>query len=419
MKEKQIKIQVLHLITRMIVGGAQENTLLTVNGLKRIPDYELTLLTGPSLGPEGELLSKSSSFKIKLCHYLRRNINPLFDFIAFCQIYSFIKKNKFDIVHTHSSKAGILGRLAAKLAGTKIIIHTIHGLPFFAEQSNLKNKGYIALEKFVARFTQTIICVSQSIIDQAVDAKIAEKEKFVKIYSGIELIHYKKDPEIRAAYRKRLGIPANSLVIGKLARLFNLKGHDFLLDAAVIVKRKSPKLKILFIGDGILRNQLEKKAKKLGLSDNLIFTGLIRPEAVPYYLQCVDVLAHTSLHEGLPRAVVQSFALEIPAVCFNLDGAKDIIRNQVNGILVSPKNIQELANALSQLLGDKKLRQQMGAQGNLLVREAFGSQTMVSSIDFVYRRLLKSLDSKVTNKDELKQIKKINKKIKKLNKKIN
>ncbi|MBU1086282.1 MAG: glycosyltransferase family 4 protein [Candidatus Omnitrophica bacterium] len=417
MKAKQSKIRVLHLITRMIVGGAQENTLLTITGLNRIPDYEITLLTGPSWGPEGELLNKSSGFNLELCSFLRRNINPLFDLIAFCQIYSFIKKNKFDIVHTHSSKAGILGRLAAKLAGVRIIIHTIHGLPFFAGQSNLANKFYIFLEKFAARFTRTIICVSQSIIDEAVRNKIAAKEKFVKIYSGIDLTHYKKDPAIRAAFRKRLGIPENSLVIGKLARLFNLKGHEFLLNAAAVVKQKFPDLKIVLIGDGILREQLEQKAEKLGLSANLIFTGLIRPEAVPYYLQCVDILAHTSLHEGLPRAVVQGFALEIPAVCFNLDGAQDIIRDQANGILVSPKNTHELAKALSKLLADKKLRQQMGAQGNLLVREAFDSQTMVSAIDFVYRRLLKSLDSKVINKEELIRIKKINRKINKLNKK--
>ncbi|MFH1063206.1 MAG: glycosyltransferase family 4 protein [Candidatus Omnitrophota bacterium] len=391
METKQKKIRVLHLITRMIVGGAQENTLLTVVGLNKIADYELTLLTGPSLGPEGALLNnQTSGFKLEVCPFLIRNINPIFDLIAFWKIYWFIKKNKIDIVHTHSSKAGILGRVAAKLAKVPIIIHTIHGLPFFAEQNNLINKIYIFLEKAAARFTDAIICVSQSIIDEAVQAHIAKKEKFVKIYSGIDLTHYHSDEQIRQAYRKRLSIPEDSLVVGKLARLFNLKGHNFLLEAAVIVKQKFPNLKLLFIGDGILKKQLEQKAKKLGLEDCLILTRLIRPEAVPYYLQCVDVLAHVSLHEGLPRAVVQGFALEIPAVCFDLDGAKDIIRNGVNGILVSPKNVPELAKALSKLLGDKALRRQMGEQGKKIVQDAFDSQTMVLAIDFVYRRLLKS-----------------------------
>jgi len=390
MKPKQNKIRILHLITRMIIGGAQENTLLTIEGLNRISDYEATLLTGPSLGPEGTLVSKSNHFKLEHCSALRRNINPILDIIAFFKIYSFIKKNKFDIVHTHSSKAGILGRLAAKMAKVPIIIHTVHGLPFFAEQSNIANKLYIFLEKFAARFTQTIICVSQSIINESIEAGIAPKEKFVKIYSGIDLRHYKKDPEIRAAYRKRLGIPQDSLVIGKLARLFNLKGHNFLLDAAVKVKKDFPKIKILLIGDGILRYQLEAKAKKLGLEDNIVFSGLIRPESVPYYLQCIDVLAHTSLHEGLPRAVVQGFALQIPAVCFKLDGAKDIVRNYINGILISPKNIDELAKALLIVLKDEKLRRQMGDNGNRLARDSFDSQTMVSAIDFVYRRLLKA-----------------------------
>lgn len=387
----QKKIRVLHLITRMIVGGAQENTLLTVLGLNIKTDYEITLLTGPSLGPEGMLIDQTStSFRLEVCPALKRNINPVFDLIAFWKIYNFIKKNKFDIVHTHSSKAGILGRFAAKLARVPIIIHTIHGLPFFAEQNKWLNKIYIFLEKLTASFTDTIICVSQSIIDEAVQAHVAKKEKFVKIYSGIDLTHYKKDPRIREAYRARLGIPQDSLVVGKLARLFNLKGHEFLLKAAVIVKQKFPKFKLLFIGDGILKEQLEQEAKKLGLEDCLIFTGLIRPQTVPYYLQSLDVLAHVSLHEGLPRAVVQGFALEIPVVCFDLDGAKDIIRNGANGILVSPKNIPELAKALSKLLGDEPLRKQMGEQGNQLIRAAFDCQTMVSEIDFVYRKLLKS-----------------------------
>ncbi len=395
MKSKKNKIRVLHLITRMIVGGAQENTLSTIDGLNRIADYELTLLTGPALGQEGNLLHKSPGFELEICSVLRRNINPIIDIIAFFQIYSFIKKNKFSIVHTHSSKAGILGRLAAKMANVPIIIHTIHGLPFFAEQSRIANKLYIFLEKFASRFTQTIICVSRSIIDEAIKAGIAPKEKFVKIYSGINLSHYRKDPEIKQAYRKRLGIPQDSLVIGKLARLFNLKGHDFLLDALVLVKKEFPKIKLLLIGDGILRQKLEQKAKTLGLEDNIIFSGLIRPEAVPYYLQCIDILAHTSLHEGLPRAVVQGFALQIPCVCFNLDGVKDIIKNYINGILVSPKNINELAQSLLKLLKDEKLRQQMGGNGNRLVREDFDAKTMVSEIDFVYRRLLKTKNSKI------------------------
>ena len=155
--KKNTSFKVLHIITRMIIGGAQENTLLSVDGLNANGQFKTVLLTGPALGPEGDLLAKrKSSDSIIFLNELRRNINPIYDLIAFVKIFWFIKKFKFDIVHTHSSKAGILGRAAARLAGTKIIIHTIHGLAFFEEQSKLLNRFYIRLEQMAAKITDKI-----------------------------------------------------------------------------------------------------------------------------------------------------------------------------------------------------------------------------------------------------------------------
>jgi glycosyltransferase involved in cell wall biosynthesis len=384
------KIRILHIITRMIVGGAQENTLISVEGLGAINDYEVTLLTGPSLGPEGSLLEQQpTGFKLQTCVFLRRNINIFNDLLALFSIYRFIKKGNYDIVHTHSSKAGILGRIAAHWAKVPVIVHTVHGLPFFKQQNSFLNKLYIKCEKYAADFTSRIICVSPSLADDAVKAGIAPKNKFETVYSGIVLESYKRDPKIKNSVKQRLMIDKNTIVIGKVARLFHLKGHEFLLEAAYEINKNLPDFKILLIGDGILRQALEKKVRQLDLMDKIIFLGLVRPEAIPYYLQAVDILAHVSLHEGLPRAIVQGFALGIPAVCFDIDGAKDIVNNNVNGILVPPKDTSQLARALTKLMQDKEMAKKMGENGCQIVKESFDANTMVNSLDFIYKSLLK------------------------------
>ncbi|MFH1459576.1 MAG: glycosyltransferase family 4 protein [Candidatus Omnitrophota bacterium] len=372
----------------MIIGGAQENTLDTVIELGKNKNYEVQLFSGYTSGPEGSLISKAvSNCTLKISKFLIRDINPIMDFIALIQLYFFIKKNKFDIVHTHSSKAGILGRFAAKLAKTPIIIHTVHGLPFFKAQNKILNKIYLLLEKITARFTHKIICVSPSLIEDAVSAGVGKREKFVSVYSGIELEKFKKNVREKQTLRKKLGFSEHDIVIGNLSRLFTHKGHEFLLQAAKIIMQKYPKTKLLLIGDGILRNKLKILAGNLRIEKNIVFTGLIVPGKVPQYLQIIDILMHTSLHEGLPRAAVQAFALEIPVIGFDIDGTRDVIKNNVNGFLIAPKNVAGLAAAALKLMENRKLAQRMGKQGADFVRDVFNLKTMIASIDFIYQDL--------------------------------
>ncbi|MBU4478799.1 MAG: glycosyltransferase family 4 protein [Candidatus Omnitrophica bacterium] len=388
--EQKRPIRVVHIITRLIIGGAQENTLLTVFGLQLKGGYEVTLLSGPTTGPEGSLVEKAlKKTTFVILPELRRRINLFFDLIAFIKLYFFIKNGRFDIVHTHSSKAGILGRLAAKLAKAPIIIHTIHGLPFYEEQPKLLNNFYFYLERYASSISDKLICVSQTLIDEAVRRGLAGREKFIKIYSGIELSLYVKNPQAKEALKKKLGIPQTSPVIGKVARLFLHKGHEYLIQAAALIKEKCPEAKILFIGDGILKDELIRLAQRLGVRDMIVFAGLIMPESIPYYIQLIDVIAHASLHEGLPRAVVQGYALGIPAVCFDIDGARDIVHDKTSGYLVEPKNVRQFAERLIDLLQNKDKAKKMGAEGERFVRESFDAQVMVSAIDFVYRELIR------------------------------
>jgi len=385
------RIKIAHIITRMIIGGAQENTLYTVEGLMADHQYDVTLITGPTFGPEGSLMDqvRAKSIRVIMVPTLRRNINPFLDLIAFFHLVTILRREKFDIVHTHSSKAGILGRLAAHFTRTKIIIHTIHGLPFHAYESVLRNLIYRFFEKWVAAFTRRIITVCDEMIRQAVAAGIAPREKFLTIYSGLDISTFLTvNATQRAALRTSWEIPYGAVVIGKVSRLFHLKGHTYLLEAAKRVIDKSPQVYFVFIGGGILEQALREQAERLGIADHIIFTGLVQPEEIPLYLHAVDIVVHVSLREGLPRVVPQAFLAGIPVVAFDIDGAHDIIEDGVNGFLVAPKDSETLAKQLLVLVNLPSLREQFGREGKAKALSLFSKEKMVCEIDHLYKQYI-------------------------------
>ncbi|HIE44089.1 MAG TPA: glycosyltransferase family 1 protein [Candidatus Omnitrophica bacterium] len=394
------RVKIAHIITRLIVGGAQENTILTVERLKKIPDYEVVLITGPPLGPEGSLIEDARKRGIEpvMVESLRRDIYPWLDFKSFFALYSLIRKGSYHIVHTHSTKAGILGRMAAHLAGVPVIVHTIHGLPFFPYQNRFMNFAAVNLERLLGPFTDKIITVCDRMLQKAYRAKVASLEKFITIYSGMELDEFLSTTEAESLKRE-LKIGEGELIVGKIARLFELKGHRFLLKSAKEVISKVPNVKFLFIGDGILKDELKKQASSLGIENHVIFTGLVPPNRIPEYLSIMDVVVHTSLREGLARVIPQAFASSKPIVSFTIDGAEEIIEDGKNGFLIPPPivseqnwelyNSQELTSTILRLLTNKDLRKRMGQEGKKTVDPIFRDDYMVERIDEVYRELLK------------------------------
>jgi glycosyltransferase involved in cell wall biosynthesis len=376
-------------ITRLIVGGAQENTLLTAVGQKR-RGLDVSLLAGPDPGPEGDLHDevRSAEIPLHLLASLVRPIRPDRDLLALWELYRFIKRGRFDVVHTHSSKAGILGRLAARMAGTPIIVHTLHGLVFHEYQADWKNQVYIRLKRLVAPFCQTIIAVNQKTIDGAIAARIGRPEQYVKIFSGMEL-----DPFLdigtrlaTAEAKRRLGIPPSAPVVGKIARLFPLKGHDEFFEAAAVISREIPECRFLLVGGGILRDALEERAWQMGIGERTIFTGLVSPEEVPRHIQAMDVVVHTSLREGIARVIPQAGAVGKPVVTFELDGAPEVIRHGESGYLAPPKDTAGIAERTIELLRDAALREVMGANGRAFAAENYPADKMVDSINAVYAR---------------------------------
>lgn len=360
-----------HVITRMIVGGAQENTLLTARAHIEA-GHRVTLVTGPSPGPEGALLAATAvpAMPIVEIPSLVREISPLKDLRAYRALRKLFRREHFDVVHTHSSKAGILGRLAARRAGVPLVVHTVHGQPFHPYQSSWRNACYVFVERVAARCSDRILAVAQAMVDQSVARRVAPAELYRVVYSGMEI-----EPFLEArpspALRRSLGIPDGAPVVGKIARLFELKGHDCLLDAAPRIAEAVPEVRFLLVGDGLLREHLARRAAALGLAERVIFAGLVPPADVCRYTALMDVLVHLSLREGLPRAVVQALASAVPVVAFPLDGTPEVVTDGVTGRLCPPGNAAAVADAVIGLLRDPAARRRMGDAGRDRVRRQF------------------------------------------------
>jgi glycosyltransferase involved in cell wall biosynthesis len=381
-------MKICHLITRMIIGGAQENTLYSCQG-QIAKGHEVTLATGPTTGPEGKLLDKQKvpGLKIDIIPNMVRELNPLTDFKAYLDLKKYFKENKFDVVHTHASKAGIIGRAAAWAAQVPTVIHTVHGPAFHRYEKPWKNKIYIAAEKFAAKRCHKIVCVADAMTSQFLDAGISKPEMYRTVYSGMNLEDYlelKGNTELR----QELGIPQDAILIGKIARLFELKGHEYIIAAAKKVISENPKVHFLFLGDGLLKDELTSEIAKHGLTDHFHMPGLIPPYDVPKYVDIMDIVCHLSLREGLPRAVVQGLAAKKPVVAYNLDGAPEVVFNDKTGYLCPAESIKEVEDALLKLVASKELRDELGENGRELVKSKFSWQKMVDDLEDVYSKLL-------------------------------
>ena len=380
-------LRICHVITRMIVGGAQENTLLTIRG-HREAGQQCELVTGPSPGREGELLKQSvnTGLKVTVFPELVRELSPVKDLKAYFKLKRYFEENKFDVVHTHSSKAGIVGRYAARAAHVPVVVHTVHGQAFHPHEKWYRNFLYILLERLAARKCDKIYAVAQAMIDQCVAAKVAKREKYQVVYSGMETTRFaeaKRDPELR----KRLGIPENARTIVTVARLFPLKGYEFVLPAAKSIIEKYPDTHVLVVGDGPMHDELEAKIAEAGLTGHFHFAGLVPPDTVADHLAQGELLWHLSLREGLPRAVVQALACGIPAMGFALDGTPEVLENGVTGFAVTPESVDAVVEATSRLWDDDAFRRKMGEQGKRRVLEQFDWRRMAEILLAEYREL--------------------------------
>ena len=382
-------MKICHVITRMIVGGAQENTLLSAKGAAEA-GHSCVLLTGPSPGPEGELLAKTGipeGVEVVECPYLVREISPLNEIRAYRFLKRFFRERGFDVVHTHSSKAGILGRLAAHAAGVKCVVHTIHGLAFHPRERWWKNRLYVALEAFAAKVSDRIFAVAQAMIEQSLAEGIGKREQYQVVYSGMELERF-LNAEREPALRQELGIPEQAKVVGTVARLFPLKGYEELMKVIPSLTAARQDLYFLFVGNGSMMEEIRQWAAENDLSDRIRFAGLVPPHEVCRYIAQMDLLVHFSLREGLPRAAVQALAESKPVVAYPLDGTPEVVKDGVTGSLCQPGDLAAMEQAIGALLDDEEKRCSFGRAGQDLVREKFPWRVMSDALLAAYTALL-------------------------------
>ena len=401
MTETLNRVRVLHLITLFSLGGATENTLLSAEGLQRL-GYDVEIITGPPIASEGDMFgeAKSRGVRVKVIPMMKRSIHPLLDARSFFRILRMIHEGRYHIVHTHSSKAGLIGRIAAKLCGVPVVVHTIHGLPFHDFMSAVPRRLFILAERLGTALSGRVISVTDSIIRKCIAAGIGSPEKFVTVRSGFEMEAYLHPAADPGELRRSLGIGPEELVVGNIGRFNALKGQTYLLDIIPRVMQQVPNVRFLLVGSGEMEEELKARVRELRVADRVVFTGRVEQERIPSFIAMMDVLVHTSLREGLARVLPQALAAGKPAVSFDLDGAHEVIHDGVTGRLVTACDLDRLEHALIDLLRNPGQARAMGAAGRELVRETWTVRAMVKGVDAVYRQLLARKGIPVTDPGE-------------------
>jgi glycosyltransferase involved in cell wall biosynthesis len=392
------KIKVIHVITRFDKGGSAENTFLTLCGLDR-SKYNLVLVKGPSeesqMGDREQEAVKANlteaetaGVRIITVRELVRNLSPGLDLKAFLSLYRIFREEKPHIVHTHTSKAGILGRWAALLARVPIILHTPHGHVFWGYFGFMQTGLFIVLEKITALFTDRIIALTDQERADHLRFHIAPDKKFTTIHSGADLSLFNAALYDRSKMKTDLHIPPDDLVVGTVGRLTPVKGQIHLLEAAAKVFAVRPDTTFVFLGDGELQPELQKRAAEMGVADRVRFPGW-RPDAAAI-MSVFDVFALPSLNEGMGRVLVEAMALSKPIIASRIGGITDLVVHGKNGLLVPPRDANAIAEAIFVLLGDEPRRKVMGGEGRRMA-EGFSAEGMIEKINALYEQLSSGL----------------------------
>ena len=382
-------MRIVHVITRLILGGAQENTLLTVEGLHHRHGDDVTLITGPAEGPEGDLFDRAErrGLKVELMPELVRPIRPATDWTAYRKLREAFRRLEPEVVHTHSSKAGILAREVAWAERVPLVVHTIHGLPFGPSEKPWRNRLYVALERRAARRCHAIVSVCDAMTAQALAAGVGRPDQYETVYSGMEVEPFLDPPRPREEVRRELGLADDEVAFATVARLFERKGHEDILSVAPQILREAPEARFVWIGSGILREKLEAEAEAIGVRHAIRFTGLVPPGRIPELLNACDVVLHPSYREGLARVLPQGMIVGRPAISYDVDGAREVVLPET-GILVPFLDRAGLARAILELAGDPERRQRLGSEGRRRFADQFRHEAMVDRLRSLYERRL-------------------------------
>lgn len=373
-------MRICHVITKPELGGAQLTVLNIVSNLPK-DKYGLSIITSP----RGILSPEFKDIKAHFSPFLTRPINPIADIIAFVHIWFIYRSFKFNIVHTHSSKAGIIGRWAARFAKVPHIIHTVHGWSFNDYQNPILKGFYIFLERVTAKFTTKIICVSKKDLETGLRHRIAPRDKFVVIKYGIPLAEFRMPSDNAAEKRKELGIHNRDPIVGMVSCLKPQKSPMDYIKACIEIYKRMPDVNFLLIGDGVLKNRCKKILASTPLNGRFIFTGWRRD--ISEILNIMDIAVLTSKWEGMPISIIEALCKGKPAVITDVGGGRELVRDTVNGFLTCPGSHKDTAEKTLTLLKDRRLFTEMSNKASLSIDDSFDLKNMLGALDKLYRSI--------------------------------
>lgn len=379
------RIPVVHVITKLEFGGAQQNTLYTVASLDR-ERFEPVLMTGPGgyLMPE----ARGLGLDLRIVSNMERAIRPGVDAAAYREMGKLLEpyRGRPAIVHTHSSKAGILGRWAARKSRVPVIIHSIHGFGFTPAQNPPKRLLYQTAERLTSRITDHFIAVSEANRKDGARLGFFGTERCSLIRSGFNLDEFREAESVEDKLKSEFGAPPEAVFVLMVACLKPQKNPLDFVQIASLVRREVPEARFLLAGDGELKDALLREVGRLGLED--VFFPLGWREDVPGLMKSSRVVVLTSRWEGLPKVIPQAKAAARPVVATAVDGSVEAIREGVDGYLCSPGDVDTMAQRVVRLLKDQDLAYRMGREGNRVVDE-WDQDQMVRKQEELYERLLK------------------------------
>ncbi|MFC1517569.1 glycosyltransferase family 4 protein [Candidatus Margulisiibacteriota bacterium] len=379
------KLKILRIIARLNIGGPAIHVINLTHYLNN-EQFESKLVIGKEADFEGNMLDLAAEKNVApiVLPELGRELNFFKDIKTLWKLYKIIRKEKPDIVHTHTAKAGTLGRLAAKLAGVKNIYHTFHGHIFHSYFGRLKTALFLLIERFLARFTTKIIVISERQKQELLKLKIAPLSKFSVIPLGFELDKFKE--LVRTNYlRDQLSIGGDEKLVGIIGRLAPVKNHHLLIPIMQAVQKKQQgQVKLVIIGNGELEEQLKGLVKDAGLENVILFSSWQKDLAKVY--PDLDLVILTSLNEGTPVTLIEAMACGIPVISTDVGGVGDVVKNGESGILENKENTEKFAEDIIELLSNNELREKYIKNAKKHVFETYAVNTLVENIRNLYLR---------------------------------
>ena len=386
-EEQSEPIRVMRIISRMNIGGPATHVVLLNAGLDR-GGYDCLLVTGSEGANEGSLrdLALSSDLRLAMIPELGREIAPWSDFVTVVKLYRLMRRERPHVVHTHTAKAGFVGRIAARLAGVPVVLHTFHGHVFHGYFSPAKTQLFLLIERFGARLSTRIITISPRLREEIVQFGVTGREQIEVIPLGFELEAFASQQRGAGHFKHSLGLPPNVKLVGAVGRLVPIKNIPLLLEAAALARQEDPDIRIVIVGDGALREALEARAEALGLGQAVVFAGWRRDLASVY--ADLDAVVISSHNEGTPASLIEAMATGCPVVSTRVGGVPDLIGDGETGRLVSPGEREALAAALLELFREPERTARMAELAQRQVLERHQARRLVANVDRLYRQLL-------------------------------